>query len=63
MSVNELKAPPHPFWCDDCGANSPFKIKGCPIEHTSDCPRHGEDAEAAYNNAVEYCRTTGKKIS
>lgn len=54
--------PPHPYWCDDCGGKAPFTIPGCPIEHSSDCPRHGEDAMEVYKAAVESVRRTGKAI-
>jgi hypothetical protein len=54
--------PPHPFWCDDCGERAGFRIKGCPIPHRADCPRHGEEAEQVFNNAVAWCRVTGGTI-
>jgi hypothetical protein len=56
------EAPPHPYWCDDCDGKAAFTIRGCPIEHESDCPRHGEDAEAVYQAAVAYVKATGKAI-
>lgn len=54
--------PPHPYWCDDCGAKAPFTIPGWPIDHTEDCSRFGEDARQVYLDAVEYVTTTGESI-
>ncbi len=58
----ELTAPPHPYWCDDCGQKAPFTIPGCPIEHSRDCERYNEKPMSVYEKAVNYCRTTGKPI-
>jgi hypothetical protein len=54
--------PKHPFWCDDCGGKSGFTIRGCPIVHDPDCPRHGEDPEQVYRDAVAYVKATGRAI-
>jgi uncharacterized protein YlaI len=54
--------PPHPFWCDDCGARAGFKIPGAPIPHFSGCPREDEDPEAAHDAAVAWCLETGGAI-
>lgn len=57
-----LPMPPHPFWCDDCGAKAGFCIQGCPIDHAEDCRRAGEDLMAVYDAAAEWCRATGGLI-
>ena len=54
--------PPHPFWCDDCGAKAGFTIRGCPIEHAKCCRRHGEDPEAVFSSAAKWCQQTGESI-
>lgn len=54
--------PPHPYWCDECDGKAPFTIPACPIEHSEDCSRFGEDARQVYAVAVEYVKVTGKSI-
>lgn len=54
--------PPHPYWCDDCGAHASFTIPGCGISHKRGCTRYGEDPRAVYDTAFEYCVRTGKTI-
>ena len=59
---NELRVPPHPFWCEHCGAHAAFRIGGCPIPHAPDCVRAGEDAQEVYAQAVAYVVRTGEAI-
>lgn len=54
--------PPHPFWCDACGAKAPFAMRGCAIEHLKGCERRGENPEVVYQRAADWCRKTGEAI-
>jgi len=58
--------PPHPFWCDECGAGSGFRIKGCVIDHETECSRYGEttkDAERNWETAIAWLvRHPGERI-
>lgn len=54
--------PAHPYWCDECGAKSPFKMRGCEIDHEEGCSRFGEDGYAVWLAAYEYVKTTGWSI-
>lgn len=61
-SVVKGRKPYHPYWCDECGHKAPFTIPGCPIEHSKECPREGEDAMRVYNEAKQYVQATGEPI-
>jgi hypothetical protein len=61
-SQSEVGAAVHPYWCDSCGGSAPFTIPGCPVEHATDCERHGEDPMTVWKAAVDYCLKTGRGI-
>lgn len=62
IGVVRIMPPSHPYWCDDCGRFSGFRIAGCPIPHVKGCPRYGEDAMVVYKQAVVYVQTTKQTI-